>query len=232
MVCLHGAGVYGPKGGFLPDSPPVEPDRRPARPFVIGVAGGTGSGKSTVAERLIAAVGPGKVSVLAQDSYYRDLSHLEPAQRAHVDFDHPDAFEWDLLVEHLGCLLAGEQVASPVYDFTRHSRSGDTVPVRPAPIVVLEGILVLADAQLREHMDLKVFVDADADVRFIRRLVRDVAERGRTLESVVEQYLGTVRPNHLAFVEPSKRWADVIIPHGGRNEPALEMLTARVVALS
>ena len=198
--------------------------------FVVGVAGGTGSGKSTVAQRIIATVGREKVAILALDSYYRDQDHLSMAERAAVNYDHPDAFDWELMSRHVGDLISGRAVEVPVYDFTTFTRLDDTHHVQAAPIVVIEGILVLWEPTLREQMNLKVFVDTDADVRFIRRLQRDVLERGRSQESIVNQYLGTVRPSHLSFIEPSKRYADVIIPHGGLNEPALEMLSARVRA--
>jgi uridine kinase len=200
------------------------------QPFVLGVAGGTGSGKSTVANRLIRTVGKSNVAVLALDSYYNDTTSLSMAERVKVNYDHPDAFDWQLMHDHVRQLMAGHAVAMPVYDFAALTRSPETILVQPAPIIVIEGILVLFEPALRDCMDLKVFVDADADVRFIRRLERDVRDRGRTAESVIAQYLATVRPSHLSFVEPSKRWADVIIPHGGHNEPALEMLTARVTA--
>jgi uridine kinase len=200
--------------------------------FVIGVAGGTGSGKSTVADRIIAKVGHRQVAVICLDSYYLDHGHLSVEDRATVDYDHPASFDWALLRTHIAGLLRGESVEVPIYDFSTHSRSGRFETLLAAPIIVIEGILVLAEAELRDLMDLKVFVDADADVRFIRRLSRDVAERGRTTESVIAQYLDTVRPAHLNFVEPSKRYADVIIPRGGKNEPALEMLTAHVQNLS
>jgi uridine kinase len=201
-------------------------------PFVIGVAGGTGSGKSTVADRVIATVGPQAVAVIALDSYYLDQAELTPEQREAVNYDHPDAFDWPLLTEHVGRLIAGEGVDVPVYDFAAYTRSDRTVRLAAAPIVIVEGIFVLFEASLRKLMDLKVFVDADPDVRFIRRLERDVRERGRTVESVIAQYLATVRPSHLSFIEPSKRYADVIIPHGGHNEPALDMLSARIQALA
>ena len=200
--------------------------------FVVGVAGGTGSGKSTVAQRIISTVGRQRVAVLALDSYYRNQDHLSLAERAAVNYDHPDAFDWELMILHVQDLIAGKHVDVPVYDFTTFTRLPESDPLRPAPIVIIEGILVLWEPSLREHMDLKVFVDADADVRFIRRLQRDVHERGRSQESIISQYLGTVRPAHLSFIEPSKRYADVIIPHGGLNEPALEMLSARVRAVS
>jgi uridine kinase len=201
-------------------------------PFVIGVAGGTGSGKSTVADRVIATVGHQSVAVLALDSYYTDQAHLTTDQRAVVNYDHPDAFDWPLLTDHLRCLTAGHAVDVPIYDFAALTRSDRTATLMPASILIVEGILVLFEKSLRDLMDLKVFVDADADVRFIRRLERDVRERGRTSESVIAQYLDTVRPSHLSFIEPSKRYADVIIPHGGYNEPALEMLAARIRSIS
>lgn len=200
----------------------------PKHRLVIGVAGGTGSGKSTVADRLIDKVGRGQVTVIALDSYYLDQSHLPVEGRAAMNYDHPESFDWELLKEHVRKLTRGESVDVPVYDFATFSRMTNTESLASAPIIVIEGILVLWEQGLRKLMDLKVFVDADADVRFIRRLTRDVAERGRTTESVINQYLETVRPAHLNFVEPSKRYADVIILHGGKNEPALQMLTARV----
>jgi len=201
-------------------------------PFIIGVAGGTGSGKTTVTERVIEAVGEGSVAILAQDSYYRDQHDKPFEERVKVNYDHPDAFDWDLLMAQVVSLRDNAPVFSPVYDFTNHVRSSHQVAVLPAPIVVVEGILALYEPRLRDLMDLKVFVDADPDVRFIRRLERDVRERGRTPESVIHQYLESVRPSHLQFVEPTKRYADVIIPHGGMNAPALDMLAARIQALA
>ncbi len=207
-------------------------DAGDGRRLVIGVAGGTGSGKSTVAERVIEKVGPEQVSVIALDSYYLDQTHLAIDVRAAVNYDHPEAFDWELLRTHVQALIEGSTVDVPVYDFSIFTRTDRVEPLPSSPIIVVEGILVLWDAALRALMDLRVFVDADPDVRFIRRLTRDVAERGRTTESVINQYLGTVRPAHLNFVEPSKRYADVIIPHGGKNEPALQMLAARVDVFS
>ena len=197
-------------------------------PFVIGVAGGSGSGKTTVTRRVIETVGREGVAVLNQDNYYRDQSDIPPQRRLHTNYDHPAAFDWALLREHLGALIAGVPIEMPEYDFTQHTRSAQTTRVLPGGVVVLEGFFALYDEALREQMALKVFVDADADVRFIRRLLRDTQERGRTPESVIEQYLEYVRPMHLSFVEPTKRYADVIIPHGGMNEPALDMLAARI----
>jgi uridine kinase len=201
------------------------------KPFIIGVAGGTGSGKTTVTEKVLEAAGVGSVATLAQDSYYRDQTDLEPSERKKINYDHPDAFDWDLLVAHLETLRDDEPVFSPIYDFTNDNRSSNTVPVMPAPIIVVEGILVLYDPRLRDLFNLKIFVDADPDVRFIRRLERDVRERGRTPENVIHHYLESVRPSHLQFTEPTKRYADLIIPHGGMNEPALEMIAARIRGL-
>ena len=197
------------------------------RPFLLGVAGGTGSGKTTVAERLAEVVGR-PLALVRQDSYYADHNELPLEQRMAINYDHPDAFDWALLLQHVEALAAGAAVDAPVYDFTNHCRSDEVVEVAPARIVVVEGILVLYERALRELFDLRVFVDSDADVRFIRRLERDVAERGRTPDSVIAQYLATVRPMHLQFVEPTKRYADVIVPHGGHNEPALDVLLARL----
>ena len=198
------------------------------KPCIIGVAGGTGSGKTTVTEKVLEAAGVGSVATLAQDSYYRNQIHLSTEERRGINYDHPDAFDWELMIAHLETLRDDEPVFSPIYDFTNDNRSSNTVPVMPAPIIVVEGVLVLYDPRLRNLFNLKIFVDADPDVRFIRRLERDVRERGRTPESVIHQYLETVRPSHLQFIEPTKRYADVIIPHGGMNEPALEMLAARI----
>ena len=198
------------------------------KPFIIGVAGGTGSGKTTVTEKVLEAAGVGSVATLAQDSYYRNQIHLSTEERRGINYDHPDAFDWELMIAHLETLRDDEPVFSPIYDFTNDNRSSNTVPIMPAPIIVVEGVLVLYDPRLRNLFNLKIFVDADPDVRFIRRLERDVRERGRTPESVIHQYLETVRPSHLQFIEPTKRYADVIIPHGGMNEPALEMLAARI----
>ncbi|ULH16500.1 uridine kinase [Deinococcus sp. KNUC1210] len=197
-------------------------------PFVIGVAGGSGSGKTTVTRRVIETVGSEGVAVLVQDNYYRDQSDIPFDTRLKTNYDHPAAFDWELLGEHLEALLAGVPIEMPSYDFTHHTRAQQTLTVLPAPVVVLEGFFALYEKAIRTHMHLKVFVDADADVRFIRRLQRDTQERGRTQESVIKQYLDFVRPMHLQFVEPTKRYADVIIPHGGMNEPALDMLAARI----
>ncbi len=198
------------------------------KPFLVGVAGGSGSGKTTVAERLAGLVGVPELALLRLDAYYRDRNHLPGDERAAINYDHPDAFDWPLLLDHVDALLDGHAVQVPVYDFATYLRLPDRVEVAPARIVVVEGILVLYEPELRERFDLKVFVDTEADVRFIRRLERDVNERQRSTESVVEQYLTTVRPSHEQFIEPSKRHADVIVPHGGMNAPALDVLLARL----
>lgn len=198
------------------------------RPLVIGVVGGTGSGKTTVARAILDALGGLDAVLVDQDAYYRDLAHLPLEQRARVNFDHPDAFDLDLLVEQLGRLAAGEPIRKPTYDYAQHTRAAETIPVEPRDVVIVEGILLFTDARLRALFDIKVFVDVEPDVRFIRRLLRDIAERGRTVETVIQQYLSTVRPMHLEFVEPTKRWADLIIPEGGHNRIGIEMLQARV----
>jgi uridine kinase len=202
------------------------------RPFLIGVAGGTCSGKTTLSEQLAVLAGGEHLALIKLDSYYCANPHLPFAERERINYDHPDAFDWDLLDDHLAALSAGATIPVPVYDFPNHDRGHDVRLVRPASIVVLEGILVLWEPRLRERFDLKVYVDTDADLRLIRRLRRDVAERGRTTESIIEQYLATVRPAHDQFIEPSKRHADVILPQGGMNGPAIDMLLARVRELS
>jgi uridine kinase len=207
-------------------------DELQSRPFLIGVAGGSSSGKTTVAERLTEMAGEDHVTLVKLDSYYVDLGDLPLEQRAAFNFDHPDAFDWPLLNDHLAALAAGAPVPIPVYDYVQYNRSGEVRLAHPARIVVVEGILVLWEPSLRERFDLKVFMDTDADLRLIRRLRRDVSERGRTAESVVTQYLEMVRPAHEQFIEPSKRYADVIIPEGGLNRPAFEVLLARVRELA
>ena len=193
-------------------------------PFVIGVAGGSGSGKTTVVRRIVESLGPAEVTVLDHDRYYRDRSTFRLEERAALNYDHPDALETDLLVAHVRALKAGHTVEVPRYDFARHIRRGDFEVVPPRRALIIEGILIFTDAALRGLMDIKVFVDTDADTRFIRRLQRDVADRGRTMASVIDQYQATVKPMHLDFVEPSKRYADVIIPEGGHNTVAVSLL--------
>ena len=201
------------------------------RPFLLGVAGGTGSGKTTVARAILQAVGEGRIGLLEQDSYYRDVAWESDGDLLRHNFDHPSALDEELLVEHLTELRAGRPVQAPVYDFVRHRRTARTRRVEPLPVVVLEGILILADARVRDLLDFKIYVDTDPDLRLIRRLERDLAERGRALPDVLRQYQHSVRPMHLEFVEPSKRWADVIIPQGGENRVARDMVVARVKEL-
>ena len=201
------------------------------RALTIGVAGGSGSGKSTVVRALTDAVGAENVAVLPHDAYYRDYSHLPLEARVQVNWDHPDALETSLLVEQLSALVEGCPIMRPVYDFVNYTRLPETLRVEPRPVVIVDGILILSERSLRDLLDIKVYVDTDPDIRFIRRLQRDIVQRGRQLSSVVEQYLRTVRPMHLDFVEPSKRYADLIIPEGGYNRVAIDMLVARVRAV-
>ena len=200
-------------------------------PFVIGVAGGTGSGKTTVANAILRRVGEERISVLFHDAYYRDWADLPRDVLDGKNFDHPDALETDLLVRHVRALREGKAVEAPVYDFRTHRRTAGTRRVTPKPILLVEGILLFAEPELRTLFDVKIFVDTDADLRLIRRVRRDIAERGRTLESVFAQYQASVRPMHLEFVEPSRRWADLIIPEGGENAAAMEFLFARLERL-
>ncbi len=195
---------------------------------MIGVAGGSSSGKTTVSRRVLELTGEDHLSLIELDSYYLDRSDETLEQRSQANYDHPDAFDWPLLNDHLAALANGANVPVPVYDYAQHNRSGATREVEPNRIVVVDGILVLYDRALRERFDLKIFVDTASDIRLIRRLQRDVAERGRTPDSIIEQYLNTVKPAHERFIEPSKRHADVIIPDGGLNRPALDVLLARV----
>ncbi|MEP7203021.1 MAG: uridine kinase [Ilumatobacteraceae bacterium] len=197
-------------------------------PFLIGVAGGTCAGKTVVCERLAELAGPGLVTLIRIDSYQVDHTHQSIVERAATNYDHPDAYDWDLLNGHLAALTRGELVLAPTYDFAVHNRSPVVREVQPAPVIVVEGILVLHDAALRERLDLKVYVDADADVRFIRRLTRDVAERGRTIDGIIAQWMTTVRPGHEQYIEPTKRHADLVVPFGGENERAIAVLLARV----
>jgi uridine kinase len=200
-------------------------------PFILGVAGGTGSGKTTVARSILQAVGQEKITLIEQDSYYRDVDWRSEAELLHHNFDHPSAIDSDLMVSHLHALKAGHAVEVPIYDFVRHRRTPRSRRVEPLPVVLVEGILIFVEPALRELLDFKIYVDTDADIRLIRRLGRDMSERGRSVQDVLRQYLETVRPMHLEFVEPSKRWADVILPEGGENKVALEMVVARVEKL-
>jgi len=196
-----------------------------AESVVLGIAGGTGSGKTTVAHAIADRVGRKRVAYLEHDSYYRDLGHLELDARRQVNFDHPDAFDTDLMVRHIEALKAGEPTEQPVYSYTESVRHDETVLVHPRPLIIVEGILVLENARLRDLMDVKIFVDTDDDIRLMRRLRRDTKERGRTVEHVLGQYEATVRPMHLTFVHPSRRHADVVIPRGGRNRVAIAMVS-------
>jgi len=196
--------------------------------MIMGISGGTGSGKTTVAQKIISSVGRDNVVYLQQDSYYRNLGDMPLDLRHRVNFDHPDAFDTELLINHLEALRANEAIEQPIYDYATHSRKAETHHVEPRPVIIMEGILVFVNSQMRGLMDLKIFVDTDADIRFIRRLDRDVHERGRTLESVITQYTTTVRPMHLQFVEPSKRYADIIIPEGGFNDVGIDLITGKV----
>ena len=200
-------------------------------PLVIGIAGGTGSGKTTVAKEIRERVGPQYITYLPHDAYYKDLSHLTLELRRLINFDHPDSLETDLLVQQLKQLIANQPIELPIYDFKTHTRTPQTSHIHPQPVIIVEGILIFAEPALRPLFDVKIFVDTDADLRFIRRLERDIIERGRTVESVIRQYLNTVRPMHMEFVEPSKRYADVIIPEGGFNTVALDMVVARIDTL-
>ena len=197
----------------------------------VGIAGGTGSGKTTIAREIFLALGEGSATLLEQDSYYLDLGDLPFAERTTLNFDHPSAFDWKLLKEQIAELRAGRPVQKPVYDFNAHTRTSETIRVEPRPAVILEGILILEDPELRDMMDLRIFVDTDADVRLLRRLQRDIRERGRTVESVAAQYLASVRPMHAKYIQPSMRHADVIIPEGGFNQKAVNVLVAGLKAL-
>jgi uridine kinase len=193
-------------------------------PLILGIAGGTGSGKTTVARSLIELIGPENIAYLEHDNYYRDLSHLSFEERAQVNFDHPDSFDTLFMIEHIKALKEGHSINKPVYSYQNHERTSETIPVHPHPLIIVEGILALENPELRALMDIKLFVDTEDDVRLVRRLRRDIAERGRSLERVLGQYEATVRPMHLTFVLPSRRHADVIIPRGGGNRVAIQMV--------
>jgi uridine kinase len=211
-----------------PSNEHVQPSSAHHRPFLLGVAGGTCSGKTTVAERLCELIGGDRIALIKLDSYYVDTPHEPLDVRAKLNYDHPDAFDWELLNRHMNDLVAGRPIEVPVYDYAGYARTDQVTHIGRCDVVVVEGILVLWEPSVRELFDLKVYVDADADLRLIRRLQRDVTERGRSPDSIIDQYLTTVRPSHLQFIEPSKRYANVIFPEGGQNEPALEVLLARV----
>ena len=197
-------------------------------PIIVGIAGGTGSGKTTVARSIYDRVGRERIEWISHDSYYRSFEALSPEERHHINFDHPDSLETELLARHLDVLAKGSAVEVPIYDFTTHSRKSETQRVEPRKVIIVEGILVLAEPELRRRINIKLFVDTPADIRFMRRLVRDIKLRGRSMESVIEQYVTTVRPMHEEFVEPSKRYADLIIPEGGENMVAIDAIIARV----
>jgi uridine kinase len=200
-------------------------------PLVIGIAGGSGSGKTTVANAIVERVGAQHIAVLPHDAYYKDLTNLPTTQRMEVNFDHPDSLETELLRKHILELRAYRAIDLPIYDFKTHSRTSQSIHIEPQPVILVEGILIFAEPSLRPLFDVKIFVDTDADIRLIRRLQRDINERGRSSHSVIDQYMSTVRPMHLEFVEPSKRYADVIVPEGGFNSVALDMIVARIQTL-
>lgn len=202
-----------------------------AEPLVLGVAGGSGSGKTTVVDAILGHVGHDRIAVLRHDAYYKDLGHLPLEERREVNLDHPHAFDDELFTAHIDQVVSGAPVDVPTYDYTTYTRGSATTTVLPRPVLLVEGILLFASPSLRERMHVKVFVDAEADLRLLRRLRRDLIERGRSIESVLHQYETTVRPMHLEFVEPSKRWADIIIPEGGHNRVAIEMVASRVEAM-
>lgn len=201
------------------------------RPMVVGIAGGTGSGKTTVLEAIVATLGSSDVVVIAHDSYYKDRSHLPMEERAKVNYDHPDALDTPLLIQHVRRLQAGQPAEVPIYDFSTHTRRTEHRLVQPAKVILVEGILILANEELRSLFDIKIFVDTDADIRFIRRMERDISERARTRESVVQQYMESVRPMHIAYVEPSKSFADVIVPEGGHNVVAIDMIITKIKSI-
>lgn len=198
------------------------------KPILIGITGGTGSGKSTVANEIYSSLPSTKICMIQQDSYYKDQTNLTPEERVKTNYDHPDAFDTELLIKHLKMLLNGESIEKPVYNFSIHNRTSETEKVSPCPIIILEGLMVLVEKAVRDLLDIKIFVDTDADLRIVRRIKRDIEERGRTLDSVIDQYTTSVRPMHIEFIEPTKRYADVIIPEGGYNKVAIDIMNARL----
>ena len=198
------------------------------KPILIGITGGTGSGKSTIADEIFNSFNEDCIAMIQQDAYYKDQKHVTMEERVKTNYDHPRAFDNDLLIEHLKALMNGESIEKPIYDFTVHTRADETTTVNPRDIIIVEGILILEDPRIRELLDIKVYVDTDADIRILRRMVRDIDERGRTVESVIEQYLSVVRPMHMQFTEPTKRYADIIVPEGGRNKVAIDILVSKI----
>ncbi|MBU5590928.1 uridine kinase [Clostridium sp. MSJ-4] len=198
------------------------------KPILIGIAGGTGSGKSTIAKEIYSRFNEECIAMVEQDSYYKDQSEIPFEERVKINYDHPKAFDTDLLIQHLKALLNGEAVEKPMYDFEEHNRKKETVTVESKDIIILEGILILEDPRIRELLNIKLYVDTDADVRIIRRILRDINERGRSVDSVINQYLNVVRPMHLQFIEPTKRYADIIIPEGGHNKVAIDIIVANI----
>ena len=199
---------------------------------ILGIAGGTASGKTTVAKKLKELATPyGKVSMLRLDDYYKDMAHLSLEERKQINFDHPDSYDFDLILKHIDDLLNGKSIEKPIYDFVLSVRTKDTETVEPSDVIIIEGIMIFTDERLRNLFDMKIYVDTPDDIRFIRRLKRDIRDRGRTLESVVNQYLTTVRPMHHSFVEPSKKYADIIVPEGGKNEVAIDLLITKIKSL-
>ena len=198
------------------------------KPILIGITGGTGSGKSSIADAIYSSFSTECIAMIQQDMYYKDQSNLSMEERVKTNYDHPKAFDNDLLISHLEDLISGKSIEKPIYDFSCHNRSKETIKVDPRSIIIVEGILVLEDERLRDLLDIKVYVDTDADIRILRRLVRDINERGRTLESVVNQYLDVVRPMHMQFTEPTKRYADIIVPEGGQNKVAIDILVSKI----
>lgn len=202
-----------------------------SKPIIIGICGGTGSGKSTVARAIFESLPETNISIIEQDAYYKDQTHLEMEERVKTNYDHPLAFDTDLLIKHIQTLSTGCGIDKPIYDFSQHTRSKDTVRVESRDIIIIEGIMIFEDKRLRDIMDIKIFVDTDADIRIIRRITRDIRERGRTLESVIGQYLSTVKPAHEQFIEPTKKFADLIIPEGGYNKVAIDIMVAKVKSI-
>jgi len=202
------------------------------KPILIGITGGTGSGKSTVVKSIIENIPPSDIAMIEQDAYYKDQSDLPMEERIKANYDHPFAFDNDLLIKHLNLLMCGQSIEKPVYDFENHTRFQDrTITVHPRSIIILEGIMVLENEKLRDLPDIKIFVDTDADIRILRRIQRDIHERGRTVDSVINQYISTVRPAHLQFIEPNKRYADIIIPEGGQNAVAIDLVVSKIKSI-